>query len=185
MGYADRPGKKARPVHAVLHQLFAICLLRAGPQDLPVDPRLPVWLAGAYALVGGMVLSSRLSFAEGVAQAGLDALLLAAFAWGVLRFRGFPERFIQTYAALLGVNLLLALLSWPLFAMAPLDPAATQLSAAQIGLLVALLWTLIAQGQVLRSALELGAGLGLLLAFAYFIAASLIIAAVFPAGAPA
>jgi hypothetical protein len=30
-----------------------------------------------------------------------------------------------------------------------------------------------------------GAGLGLLLAFAYFIAASLIIAAVFPAGAPA
>ena len=96
-----------------------------------------------------------------------------------------PRRFIQTYAALLGVNLLLALLSWPLFAMAPMDPAATTLSAAQIGLLVVLLWTLIAQGQVLRSALELGAGLGLLLAFTYFIVASLIIVAVCPSGAPA
>ncbi|MGK0674626.1 MAG: hypothetical protein ABWU16_08220 [Halothiobacillaceae bacterium] len=170
---------------ALLHQFLAICLLRAGPQDLPVHPRLPIGLAGAYVLVGGMVLASQLSFAEGAAQAGLDALLLAAFVWGVLRFRGFPERFIQTYAALLGVNLLLTLLSWPLFAMAPLDPASTRLSAAQVGLLLVLLWTLIAQGQIWRSALEVGAGLGLLLAFAYFMVASLIIAAVFPAAAPA
>lgn len=169
---------------AVLQQLLAIAVLRAGPQDLPVDPRLPIWLAGAYALLGGVVLSPQLSFAEGVAQAGLDAVLLAAFAWGVLRFRGFRERFIQTYAALLGVSLVLTLLSWPLLAMAPLDPEAANWGAAQVGLLLALLWSLIAQGQILRSALEVGAGLGLLLAFAYFIVASLIIAAMFPAGSP-
>lgn len=175
----------AFPVHAVLHQIFAICLLRAGPQDLPADSRLPIWLAAAYVVVGGLVLSSEVGFGEGAAQAGLDALLLAGFTWALLRFRGFSERFNQTYAALVGINLLLALLSWPLFAMAPMDPAATQLNFAQIGLLLALLWTLIAQGQVLRSALELGAGLGLLLAFVYFILASLVIAAAFPGGAPA
>ncbi len=172
----------ALPVQPVLQQLFAICLLRAGPQDLPADARLPLWLAAAYVVVGGWVLSSELGFGVGAAQAGADALLLAAFTWALLRFRGFSSRFNQTYAALVGINLLLALLSWPLFAMAPMDPAATPLSLPQIGLVVALLWTMIAQGQVIRSAIETTAGIGLLLAFVYFILASLFIAAVFPSG---
>lgn len=171
-------------MYAVLRQLFAICLLRAGPQDLPADPRLALGLVGAYALVGGMALSTQQGFAAGAAQAGLDALLLAAFTYTVLRVREFPHRYLQTYAALMGINLLLALLSWPLLALGPIDPQATRMGASQIGLLIVLLWTLIAQGQVLRTALEVAAGWGLLLAFIYFLLASLIIAAAFPAGAP-
>lgn len=170
---------------AFLQQLLAIALLRAGPQDLPADPQLPLGLAAAYALVGGMVLSAELGFGLGMAQAGLDALLLAGFTLGVLKVRGYPERFLQTYTALLGVNLLLALLSWPLIGLTPIEPEAARLSLAQIGLLVALLWSLVAQGQVLRTALETGAGVGLLLAFVYFLVASLVLANVFPAGASA
>lgn len=176
------PENPTLAVHAVIHQLFAICLLRAGPQDLPGDPRLPVWLSAAYAVVGGMVLAPEVGFAEGAAQAGLDALLLAGFNWALLRVREAPERFNQTYAALVGINLLLSLLSWPLFAMAPMGPTSTQLSFAQVGLVIALLWTMIAQGQVIRSAIESTAGVGLLLAFVYFLLASLVIAAVFPSG---
>ncbi len=169
---------------SVLRQLFNLCLLRAGPQDLPGDPRLPLWLAGGYAMVGGLVLSSEVSFGEGVAQAALDAVLLAAFAWLVLRVRERPERFNQTYAALVGINLVIALLSWPLFAMAPGEVGAT-LSPAQLGLLAVLVWNLIAQGQALRSALDTSAGIGLLLAFVYFLLASLLLAAVFPSEASA
>ncbi|MEW6765819.1 MAG: hypothetical protein AB1344_08555 [Pseudomonadota bacterium] len=169
----------------VLRQLFHLCLLRGGPQDLPGDPRLPLWLAAGYALVGGMVLFSEVGFAEGMAQAALDAVLLAGFTWLVLRFKDFPERFNQTYAALVGINLVIALLSWPLFAMAPAEVAANGLSPAQIGLLVVLLWNLVAQGQVLRSAIESSAGLGLFLAFIYFLLASLTLAVLFPGESPA
>jgi hypothetical protein len=44
---------------------------------------------------------------------------------------------------------------------------------------------LIAQGQVLRRALAVGAGVGLLLVFSYLIVSSLLIATLFSGSAPA
>ena len=62
--------------------------------------------------------------------------------------------------------------------------AANELHPAQIGLLALLLWSLVAQGQILRRALEVSAGMGLLLVFVYFMLSSLTIAAIFSGGAP-
>ena len=150
-------------VYSVLQHLLAITLLRAGPQDLPAHSSLPLWLTAAYVLVGGLMGASDEGFAISAMQAGVDALLLAVFSFGVLKLRDFPQRFNQTYAALVGISLLFTLLSWPLLGALP-DALSNQLSLAQIGLLVIVLWNLVALGQVLRSALEVGAGVGLVLA---------------------
>ncbi|MEW6444828.1 MAG: hypothetical protein AB1479_02170 [Pseudomonadota bacterium] len=170
-------------MYTLPRQLLDLCLLRVGPQELPGDARLPLWLALAYVLVGGIVLSAENGFGEGMAQAALDAALLAVFVLSILRVRERPQRFNQTYAALMGINLVIALVSWPLLVIST-DQVAATLSPAQMGLLAVLVWNLIAQGQVLRSALDTSAGVGLLLAFVYFLLTSLLLVALFPGEAP-
>ncbi|HES75632.1 MAG TPA: hypothetical protein ENO09_01340 [bacterium] len=169
----------------LLRQLIELCLLRIGPEDLPGDARLPWFLAAGYVLSGGLLFMADEGFAAGMMQAALDAALLAGFVWAALKMREHPERFNQTYAALMGISLVISLLSWPLFSAAPAEIAANELHPAQIGLLALLLWSLIAQGQVLRRALEVSAGMGLLLIFVYFMLSSLTIAALFSGSGPA
>jgi hypothetical protein len=169
----------------LLRQLIELCLLRIGPEDLPGDARLPWVLAAGYVLSGGLMFMADEGFAVGMAQAAVDAALLAGFVWGALKVREHPERFNQTYAALMGISLVISLLSWPLLGAMPSEWAANELHPAQIALLAVLLWSLIAQGQVLRRALDVSAGMGLLLVFVYFMLSSLLIAAVFSGSAPA
>jgi drug/metabolite transporter superfamily protein YnfA len=169
----------------LLRQLIALCLLRIGPQDLPGNPRLLWILAASYILSGGLMFMDKDGFATGMMQAALDAVLLAGFVWVALRVREHPERFNQTYAAMMGINLVITLLSWPVVSAAPIEVVANELHPAQIGLLALLVWNLIAQGQVLRRALDTSAGVGLLLVFIYFMLSSLTIAALFSGSAPA
>lgn len=162
----------------LLRQILGLCVLRTSPEDLPADPRLAWVLAAAYLLAGGLIFMSEDGFLQGMAQAAVDALLLAAFVWLVLRWREFPERFVQTYTAMLGVSLVFTLVSWPLLEAMP-EELGAEMSLPQVGLLLVLLWNLIAQGQVLRRALEIGAGAGLGLAFLFFLLSSLSIAVLF------
>jgi len=60
----------------LLRQLFELCFLRIGPEDLPGDARLPWVLAAGYVLSGGLVLMADEGFAVGMAQAAVDAALL-------------------------------------------------------------------------------------------------------------
>ncbi len=168
----------------LLRQLLGLCLLRVGPEALPGHWRLPLWLALAYILSGGLMFMQDDGLAVGMAQAAMDATLLAGFVWVTLKMRAHPERFIQTYAALLGISLVFTLVSWPIFEALP-DEFGNEWSWAQIALLGVVLWSLVAQGQVLRRALDVGAGVGLLLVFVYFMFSSLLIAAVFSGSAPA
>ena len=169
----------------LLRQLLELCLLRIGPEDLPGDARLPWVLAAGYVLSSGLMFMAEDGFAIGMAQAAVDAALLAGFVFGALKMREHPERFNQTYAAMVGISLVISLLSWPVFSAVPTELVANELHPAQIGLLVLLMWSLIAQGQALRRALETSAGMGLLLVFVYFMVSSLTIASLFAGSAQA
>jgi len=169
----------------LLRQLIELWILRIGPEDLPGDARLPWVLAAGYVLSSGLLFMAEEGFALGMGQAAVDAALLAGFVWVALKVREHPERFNQTYAALLGISLVISLLSWPLLGAMPSEWAANELHPAQMGLLALLVWSLIAQGQALRRALDVSAGMGLLLVFVYFMLSSLSIAALFSGSAPA
>lgn len=167
----------------MLWKLLEICLLRAGPQDLPAAPRFLALVLAGYFLVD--VLISRLSFPLGAAFAVslLDMLLLAAFAQIVLRIASKPERFNQTLAALAGSGQLLGLLALPLIhglaaAQASGEPAA----GLAFGWLAVLIWSLLVIGHILRHALNVslmtGVGVGVL----YSLLSVMIVRVVFPGG---
>ncbi|MBI5462226.1 MAG: hypothetical protein HY941_08595 [Gammaproteobacteria bacterium] len=135
----------------MLWKLLEICLLRAGPQDLPGAPRLLALTLSGYFLVD--VLISRLSFnlSAAIGVSALDVLLLAAFAQLLLRGVSKPERFNQTLAAMAGTGQLLGLVALPLIhglsvAQASGEPA-TALAMAWLAVLV---WSLLVLGHILR-----------------------------------
>lgn len=167
----------------MLWKLVEICLLRAGPQELPAAPRFLALVLAGYFLVD--VLISRLSFGLGaaVAVSVLDVLLLAAFVQLVLRMVAKPERFNQTLAALAGTGLLLGMVAYPLIRGLLLAQAAGDAAAGLAVLWLAVLaWSLLILGHILRHALAVplitGVGIGVL----YSLLSVMIVRAVFPAG---
>lgn len=167
----------------MLRKLVEICLLRAGPQDLPAAPTFLVLVLAGYFLAD--VLISRLNFDLGaaVAVSVLDVLLLAAFVQLVLRIAAKPERFNQTLAALAGTGLLLGLVAYPLIRGLTLAQAAGETaSGLALAWLAVLVWSLLVLGHILRHALAVplmtGVGIGVL----YSLLSVMIVRAVFPGG---
>lgn len=101
-------------------QVLAVTLrilgFRAGPQDFPYDPRLTPTLVliagGANAVLFGQVLPLPTALTMAVAMLGGTALVTRS----VLRARAVPERFTQTFNALLATAAVLTLAMLPLFA---------------------------------------------------------------------
>lgn len=160
-----------------------ICLLRAGPQSLPVAPQFLAFMLVGYFLVD--LLISRLSFGFGAAAAVslLDLLLLAAFVQLVLRIVAKPERFNQTLAALAGTGQLLGLLALPLIrGLSVAQTAGDTAPTLAWAWLAVLVWSLLVLGHILRHALAVslmtGVGIGVL----YSLVSVMIVRVVFPGG---
>lgn len=105
----------------VIAATLRILGFRAGPQDFPFDPRLTLPLVliagGANAMLFGQVLPLPTALMMAAAMVGGTALVTRS----VLRARAVPERFNQTFNALLATSAALTLLMLPLFAqVAPL-----------------------------------------------------------------
>lgn len=167
----------------MLWKLLEICLLRAGPQDLPAAPQFLAFTLAGYFLVD--VLISLLSFPTGAAFAVslLDMLLLAAFAQVTLRIVSRPERFNQTLAALAGTGQLLGLVALPLIRGLTAAQAAGE-SAAGLAFawLAVLIWSLLVLGHILRHALNVSLTTGVGIGVLYSLLSVMIVRAVFPAG---
>jgi FtsH-binding integral membrane protein len=92
-----------------------ILAFRAGPQDFPFDARLQTPLIAlamlANALIFSQVLPLATSLAMALAMVGATALVTRS----ILRTRKAPERFQQTFHALLATGATLTLLLYPLF----------------------------------------------------------------------
>ena len=159
----------------LLRLLWDLCRLRIGPQDLPYS----VGLARALVLSS---LSVDLLYAAllGAGEALLPRLLLSTLVllgapWLLLAWRSRQPRYVQTLSALAGSGLLFKLAMLPL-ALAilgqPVPSTPEQLAPAQVlvgWLTLALLsWRLVVTGHVLRHALDLRLGLGVLLALSVF-----------------
>lgn len=167
----------------MLWKLLEICLLRAGPQDLPGTPRFLVTTLIGYFLVD--LLISQLSFSLGAAVgvSVLDVLLLAAFTQLLLRGVSKLERFNQTLAAMAGTGQLLGLVALPLIRGLSMAEAAGEPAAGlALAWLIVLVWSLLVLGHILRHALSAslmtGVGIGVL----YSLVSVMIVRTVFPEG---
>ena len=142
----------------LLKTFINLCLLRAQPQDLPAAPALTAATLVAYTLVGLGLSLPVLGFGRAALWAVLDTLVIAVLTHSALRMRHFPERLQQTLTALLGSGALIGLVAWPIIG--------TENSVIQLALL---LWNLSIVAHILRHALSVPLGLGIIVSFGYFL----------------
>jgi hypothetical protein len=166
----------------LLNLFVDICLLRAGPQDLPVSPFL-LWLTALLSLISGalVIVNTFGSLAAaGMAQAVDMLLLLGLLRISLLLFnRG--ARFLQAATALMGTSVLINLLAMPLQLLIYPDPSASFLG--ELGVLFYLavvIWALVIIGHIFRCALDIRLMMGVAIALGYFLSVSALVQSLLP-----
>lgn len=158
-------------VNKLINVFVNICLLRAGPQDLPASSFLMLLTAVLGLMTGTVVLGSAFNnpFEALLAQL-MDLIFLVLFLRLGLTYKRIEARFLQSATALFGCGVLINIAIMPVQLMMGGDPAASALG--QVGVLFFLLlsvWTLVVIAHVFRHTFETNFLAGSMLAIGYFI----------------
>ncbi|HTW74135.1 MAG TPA: hypothetical protein VMD56_04345 [Steroidobacteraceae bacterium] len=158
-----------------------IALWRRGPQDLPTVGILLPLTIGAYVLISVGCGEALPALRDGWVPLVLaDTAFIALWYWLLLALARRRARYLQTAAALFGLQTVLAAPSivseWLLERFAH---DASWLAVAYVGALAVFVWTVAAIGHVLRSALERSLGLCVVLALLQMLAEELVLLPLF------
>lgn len=159
-----------------------ICLLRTGPQDVPVS-RVLLWLSlAAYLLVSFILSLPGYPSAVAARMAGVDLVLLVVFATVPLYLLDKAARIGQTLTALAGSGALLGLLALPIIRVLfeGQDSGEIPPFAAMVWLIL-FGWSLLVVAHIMRHALSVPFAVGLGVAVLYTLVAMQVIGTLFPA----
>lgn len=160
---------------------FDICLLRAGPQDLPASRELLGLAIASYMLVSFLLSLPGYPPVTAGQMALIDATLLIVFAATALYISGRMARLTQTLTALSGTGTLLGLFALPVIQLLSSAQEAGQPSLLA-GMLWLLLfgWNLLVVAHIIRHALSVNLPVAIGIAMLYTLVAMQIINALFP-----
>lgn len=168
---------------ALFNYFFDLCLLRAKPQDLHASNVLLVLTLMVNLLLAACTLGEIYGGASRALLAGLvDNLFLLAVLWLLLFWKGVAPRLIQTASAIFGVSILLGLILIPIRALGGPQTADPQSVSLLVGLgsLLVLVWFLVVMGHILRHALDMPMGRGIMIAIIIFVASNQLMEVVVP-----
>jgi hypothetical protein len=160
---------------------FYICLLRAGPQDIPASRELLGLGMAGYTLVSFLLSLPAYPLVTAGQLALLDATLLIVFAATALYLRRKMARFTQTLTALSGSGALLGV-----FALPVIQLLASGQETGQPPLLAGMLWlllfgwSLIVVAHIMRHALSVNFPVAVVIAMLYTLVAMQVVNALFP-----
>lgn len=168
-------------------KLWLVCLKHylkmsvflSSPSNLPFNPRTILLTLLAYVLVGYALLGNERTLLSIFGQIMIEVGILYAISSVVLKLVKKPERLIQTMSALIGINLIVSLVSIPLFYLLS-SPSPDQVNpmAFQINIIL-LLWNLAIISLIFKRSFQINTLLAGFLAFNYFLLYEYIITKVF------
>jgi len=138
---------------------------------MPSNALLAITLL-ANLLLAMCMLSDVYGNASRALLAGLvDNLFLLLVLWLLLLWKNMKSRFVQTATALFGTSLLLGLILVPLRTLIGPQTAEPTSAAVLAGLasLLVLIWFLVIMGHILRHAVEVSLGKGIVMAVIVFV----------------
>ena len=141
-----------------LRATAGILVLRAGPQDLPASPALTVGAVVLYLAVNLLTLDlPGAPLLAGFLQSVVACAALAAYTHALLKLKAWPERFGQTYSALLLTGSVFTLVA--LRSMAEIVPymhgKQNPPALLTLGVAALLFWRLAVVSHIYRHALEI------------------------------
>jgi hypothetical protein len=168
-------------VLSLLNLFVDLCLLRRGPQDLPVS-RVLLLLVLLLDLAAGVLLGRTVWGATGPAIGAtlLDVGVLLLLLHVALRVRDVLPRFTQSAAALLGVSTLFTLVAMPLQSLLDVSEAADPEAGMALLYLLYVAWVQVVYGHILRHALNVQLSAGIAIALAYTLTSAIVVELFFP-----
>lgn len=154
-----------------LKHYVLMCLFASTPDNLPNrQQQISISLA-IYLLAGMLLVSEQRSFLVICAQILLEQVLLLGIAWAALSWKKTLPRLMQTYAALLGINLVFTVLTIAIYylfdsSVSPGSEANKWLDAISF---VIILWNLAVVSLIFKRAFEVSTPFSVLIAFNYFL----------------
>ena len=151
---------------SLVRAFFNICLLRAGPEDLP----------HSYVLLGlTIIVNFSISVLIGsmdhnikIASISSIVALFFAFAFTKILLLRKPERFLQTFCAMLGVDIIISIAAIPsIYSLAFLNPGEAAESFFKLTGLALFVWVVIVYGFIFSKALSSMMGYGITISVGY------------------
>ncbi len=170
-------------MYALIKPFVDLCLLNAGPQDLPASELLVAFTLILYFLVSTILALPIYGLSGSLFQAVLDVGFLTAYTRVVLQLTMHLERYAQTLSALAGGGVVFGVLSLPLvYSIYKSSLGAANADALTLlAYLLVLAWLLVVYGHIFRHALSSGLFIGMLVGLGYILLTSVIIDIIVPA----
>jgi len=168
--------------YKTLRNLFlGLCLLKKGPKDLPESKALLQMAGFIYFISGTILISTDAPLVDALAQAFIEALLVALFVYGLTQFFSVPHRFTQAITAIYGSGAIITALSLPSAFLLQLQ--ATNAEAARFSGLILLLivcWSFVVMAHIIRETIQKNLATSLLLTFCYLYLSYQVINVLYP-----
>ena len=148
-----------------------MCLFISSPDKLPNSVHCILLSLLGYLLLNLSLVDIYSSLANIVTALTMELMLLAIITYAGLWWRKTLPRFNQTISALVGVNLVISLISFPLYHSVAQETArGTELTQAVINASLAILiWNLAVLSLIFKRAFELSTMLSAMISFCYFV----------------
>lgn len=168
----------------IVDLFWNLCLLRVGPERMPTASLFVVLVLVTNLIVSALVALSAPGgndLATAVSAPVISAAVLASGTWLMLQAKGVPQRFTATLTALLGADIVITALSWPLILMmqAGAEPGGMQIFLA-LGQFALIFWWVTISGFVFSRALEVSRTQGVAVAIFIVLATLIVTFSIFP-----
>jgi len=169
-------------MQALIFRFFDICILRAGPQDLPSSLFLLRLVVVVSATVGVFLNLPTEGFSQSLAISLFNVVLLTTFLYIGLKLRDKLPRFRQSLTAMMGTNIIIGLVMMPfMFALvsAKFDGESSPV-ALQMFLLI-LVWDITVFAHIIRHSFDIRFAYGFLVSIGYLVLSWMLIDMIFAA----
>lgn len=150
-----------------LRHYLSMCLLLSSPERLPYNPYCIVLTLASYFVIGLLLVDAERGYAVVCAQIILELAMLAAIVYFGLRWKNSMPRFVQTFSALIGVNVIITAVTIPVYrVVGGEDEATSMLIYATLAILI---WNLAVLSLIFKRAFEISTHLSAMISFNYFV----------------
>jgi len=154
----------------IIFRFVEICFFKASPADIPSSHWLMKISLLVYLTMNVFITRIDNNWDVSLFSSLTDMLVMIIVAWLLLKFRNFSDRYQQTVTAMAGVGSVMSCIGIPIVYFFSQVNEQQQFAGVAMLLLVALLiWSLMVNAHIFRTALEIKPSSAVMLTVAYTI----------------
>ncbi len=164
-------------MYEFLSLIFAICIFKKAPQDIPASAVLIRLLIPAYAAISFLILFLNTDWFIAALQVAVEIILILGLTRVILSLAKMPDRYQQTVCALMATDAFISFIALPSMTVIVVHGS----GMAYFSIFLLMIWHWAVSGHIFSHALGRPLFFGLAVSFMYLLTSYQIMGALFPA----